>query len=80
MMSSSPAYTLMAPESLRAIKRIMKFREHHHIPLTFTLDAGPNIHLIYPKSQSKILLPFIEEHLRVLCDNEEVIFDEISLQ
>ncbi|MCG8579730.1 MAG: hypothetical protein MI866_07430 [Bacteroidales bacterium] len=80
MMSSSPAYTLMAPESLRAIKRIIKFREHHHIPLTFTLDAGPNIHLIYPKSQSKIVHPFIEEHLRVLCDNEEVIFDEISLQ
>lgn len=79
MMSSSPAYTLMAPESLRAIKRIIKFREHHHVPLTYTLDAGPNIHLIYPKSQNKIIIPFIEEHLKPLCDNEEVIYDEISI-
>ncbi|MBS2211819.1 diphosphomevalonate decarboxylase [Carboxylicivirga mesophila] len=79
MMSSSPGYTLMAPESLRAIKRIVKFREHQHIPVTYTLDAGPNIHLIYPKSQSKVMLPFIEEHLRPLCDNQEVIYDEISI-
>ncbi|MBR8535189.1 diphosphomevalonate decarboxylase [Carboxylicivirga sediminis] len=79
MMSSSPGYTLMAPESLRAIKRIVKFREHQHVPVTYTLDAGPNIHLIYPKSQSKVLLPFIEEHLRPLCDNQEVIYDEISI-
>ncbi|TRX71297.1 diphosphomevalonate/mevalonate 3,5-bisphosphate decarboxylase family protein [Carboxylicivirga sp. M1479] len=78
MMSSSPAYTLMAPETLRAIKRIKKFREHHHIPLTFTLDAGPNIHLIYPSSQSKIIKPFIQEHLKVLCENGEVIYDHIS--
>ncbi|MBK3515762.1 diphosphomevalonate/mevalonate 3,5-bisphosphate decarboxylase family protein [Carboxylicivirga marina] len=80
MMSSTPAYTLMAPESLRVIKRIHKFRDHHHIPITFTLDAGPNVHLIYPGSQSKIVHPFIEEHLRPLCDNEEVIYDQISIQ
>ena len=80
MMSSSPAYTLLAPESLRAIKRIKKFRDHHHLPLTFTIDAGPNIHLIYPKAQSKIIVPFIEEHLKPLCENEEVIYDEISIK
>ncbi len=79
MMSSSPGYTLMAPESLRAIKRIIKFREHQHVPVTYTLDAGPNIHLIYPKSQSKVMHPFIEERLKPLCDNQEVIYDEISI-
>ncbi len=79
MMSSSPGYTLMAPESLRAIRRIQKFREHHHVPLTYTLDAGPNIHLIYPKAQRKILEPFIREHLQPLCDNQEVINDELSI-
>ncbi len=79
MMSSSPGYTLMTPESLRAIRRIQKFREHHHVPLTYTLDAGPNIHLIYPKAQRKILEPFIREHLQPLCDNQEVINDELSI-
>ena len=80
MMSSSPAYTLMAPESLRAIKRIKKFREHQHVPITFTLDAGPNIHLIYPKKYSKIIVPFIKEHLEPLCENKEIIFDHISVK
>lgn len=79
MMSSSPGYTLMAPESLRAIKRIKKFREHNHTPLTFTLDAGPNIHLIYPKEHSKIIHPFIKEHLAPICKDQTVIYDEISM-
>ncbi|MCU4175476.1 diphosphomevalonate/mevalonate 3,5-bisphosphate decarboxylase family protein [Carboxylicivirga sp. N1Y90] len=79
MMSSSPGYTLMAPETLRAIKRINKFRDSNHVPLTYTLDAGPNIHLIYPKEQSKIVHPFIKEHLAPLCEDESVIYDEISM-
>ncbi len=79
MMSSSPAYTLLAPESIRAIRRIQKFRDHQHVPLTYTLDAGPNIHLIYPSSQTHIIKPFIEEHLRPLCENSELIYDQLSL-
>ena len=80
MMSSSLSYTLLAPESLRAIERIQKFRALHHLPLTFTLDAGPNIHLIYPKNQAEIIVPFVEEHLQPLCENEEVIYDRISVK
>ena len=80
MMSSSPAFTLLAPESLRAIKRIKKFRDHHHIPITFTIDAGPNIHIIYPAAHNKVIVPFINEHLVPLCENGEVIFDQIMTE
>ena len=80
MMSSSPSYTLLAPESLLAIKRIKEIRKHYHLPLTFTLDAGPNVHLIYPKDQSKAIVAFIEEYLKPLCENEEVIYDHISVK
>lgn len=79
MMSSSPSYTLLEPESIHAIKRIKKFRDQHHLPLCFTLDAGPNIHLLYPKEQSKTIVPFINEHLAPLCEEQMVIFDEISM-
>ncbi len=80
MMSSSPSYSLLVPETLQAIKRIKNFREEHHMPLTFTLDAGPNIHLIYPKDQSKVIVAFIEKYLKPLCENGDVIYDRILLK
>ncbi|WP_430812690.1 MULTISPECIES: diphosphomevalonate decarboxylase [unclassified Carboxylicivirga] len=80
MMSSSPPYTLMAPESLAAIETIRSFRLQHNIPLTFTLDAGPNIHLIYPNEVKQEVLPFIEDCLKPLCENKTVIYDELSIQ
>ncbi|WP_439185088.1 diphosphomevalonate decarboxylase [Carboxylicivirga taeanensis] len=79
MMSSSPGYSLMAPESLAAIERIKQFRHQHNIALTYTLDAGPNIHLIYPKKHREIISSFIDEQLRPLCENRQVIDDEISI-
>ncbi|MCU4166494.1 diphosphomevalonate/mevalonate 3,5-bisphosphate decarboxylase family protein [Carboxylicivirga caseinilyticus] len=80
MMSSSPGYTLMAPETLEAINRIQEFRKNSQVPLTFTLDAGPNIHLIYQKKHIRLIQPFIKEHLAPLCEDQTVIYDEISMQ
>nr|WP_321409193.1 diphosphomevalonate decarboxylase [uncultured Carboxylicivirga sp.] len=80
MMSSSPGYTLMAPETLKAINRIQQFRKNSQVPLTFTLDAGPNIHLIYQKKYISLIHPFIKEHLAPLCEDQTVIYDEISMQ
>ncbi len=79
MMSSSPGYTLMAPESLKAINRIKRFRDDQNIPITYTLDAGPNIHIIYPKEQSELVVPFIEENLLELCEDNTVLYDQISM-
>jgi len=52
MMTSTPNYILMQPETLRIIKDIRDFRKQHHIPVCFTLDAGANIHVLYPDSES----------------------------
>jgi len=80
MMSSSPGYTLMAPESVAAINKLKQFREENAIPLTYTLDAGPNIHILYQKQYSEIIKPFIENQLAPLCEEQMVIFDELSIQ
>lgn len=80
MLSSSPGYMLLAPESVAAIERIKSFREHQQLPITFTIDAGPNIHIIYPKTQSEMIMPFIEEQLVPLCEDQTVIYDEISMK
>lgn len=48
MMASSPPFILMLPDTLAIIHALHKFRADTGYPVYFTLDAGPNIHLLYP--------------------------------
>jgi diphosphomevalonate decarboxylase len=47
MMTSEPGFILMEPETIRIINQIQQFREERNIRICFTLDAGPNVHLLY---------------------------------
>jgi diphosphomevalonate decarboxylase len=48
MMTSKPSFILMKPNTISVIERIWEYRKETNIPVCFTLDAGPNIHLLYP--------------------------------
>lgn len=48
MMMSDPAFILMKTATLEVINKIWKFREETRLPLFFTLDAGANVHLLFP--------------------------------
>jgi diphosphomevalonate decarboxylase len=48
MMTSSPALFYWEPASLRIIKEIPNWRRDG-IPCAYTLDAGPNVHIICPE-------------------------------
>lgn len=74
MMTSPDGFTLFKPNSIDAMEKIREFRKETHLPLFFTLDAGPNLHLIYPPSDAKKIQPFIHEVLRPL--GETLISDE----
>ncbi len=78
MMSSKPGYTLLLPESLQIITKIRAFRESSKIPVGFTIDAGPNIHIIYPDTNKKEVLEFIETELSIHCQDKLYIQDKIS--
>lgn len=77
MMTSPDSYTLLRPESLAIIEKIRKFRNDTGTQLYFTLDAGPNLHLIYPKSIELEVKSFIENNLVEL--SEFIIHDEIGM-
>ncbi len=49
MMTSTPNYLLMKPLSLEVIQLVRSFREDYNVPVCFTLDAGPNVHILYPR-------------------------------
>ena len=50
MMTSMPYFILMKPNTLEIINQIWKFRATTNIPVCFTLDAGANVHVLYPNN------------------------------
>ena len=73
MLTSPSAYTLLKPKTLSAIEAIWHFRRETKLPLYFTLDAGPNLHLIYPTQEKNKIELFITQMLSPLC--ETIIYD-----
>ena len=78
MMTSSPSYILINPETLNVINKIIDYRESTKIPICFTLDAGPNIHLLYPESFSSEVLDFINSELINYCKEGKFILDKVG--
>jgi diphosphomevalonate decarboxylase len=78
MMTSMPYFILMKPNTLQIINAIWKFRNETKIPVCFTLDAGANVHVLYPKSVTDKVLQFINNELVGYCQNGHYICDEIG--
>lgn len=78
MMCSNPSYILMKPNTLRIIEEVRNFRNETHIPLCFTLDAGPNVHLLYPESEAEKVEHFIKDHLATYCVENKWIADHVG--
>lgn len=78
MMTSNPPFMLLKPNSLEIIQRIKLFREQTKIPLGFTIDAGPNIHLLYFLQNKTEVQTFIERELLNFCENRQWIDDGIG--
>jgi diphosphomevalonate decarboxylase len=76
MMSSSPGFILMEPSTVEAIRRIQEYRKRSSIPLSFTMDAGPNVHLIYRRNDKHEISNFIRSELSTLCEDGQWIDDE----
>lgn len=75
MMTSQPYFILMKPNTLKIIELIWNFRKQHHIPISFTLDAGANLHVLYPKTYEKVCSEFIISSLIDYCENKNYICD-----
>jgi diphosphomevalonate decarboxylase len=78
MMASMPYFILMKPNTLEIINKIWKFRSETKIQVCFTLDAGANVHVLYPKNVSEKVLQFIKHELVGYCQNGQYICDEIG--
>ena len=78
MATSNPPYKLMEPNTLKIIDLIRSFRHNTNIHACFTLDAGPNVHLLYPDAYNTQVKEFIKENLLQYCHDNQYIDDIVQ--
>lgn len=76
MMMSEPAFILMKTGTLAVINKIWEFRKETDLPLFFTLDAGANVHLLFPSNKDEDQIKeFIIKELVPHTQNNGVVKD-----
>ena len=75
MMMSDPAFILMQTGTLQVINRVWEFRKETNLPLFFTLDAGANVHLLFPSEKKAEISNFIEIELLQYTQNGGIVRD-----
>ena len=78
MMCSDPSFILMKPNTLRIINTLYEFRQETDIPVCFTLDAGPNVHILYPDRDAELVERFIMDELERYCVEGKWIADRVG--
>jgi diphosphomevalonate decarboxylase len=78
MLTSNPYFILMQPNTLAIIHKIWKFRKKTNAKICFTLDAGANVHVLYPEKEKEVINNFIIKELIPHCENNQYICDRIG--
>ena len=79
MLTSNPYFILMKPNTLSIIHKIWEFRATQNSNICFTLDAGANVHVLYPFSEKEKVNRFIENELAQYCQKKQYILDAVGL-
>jgi diphosphomevalonate decarboxylase len=79
MLTSNPYFILMKPNTLEIINRIWEYRQEQNSNICFTLDAGANVHVLFPENEKEAVHTFIKNELAVYCDNNQYISDSVGL-
>lgn len=75
MMCSRPSYTLLLPNTLHVINKIKAFRADTLLPIYFSIDAGPNPHILYPDEAKVEIQKFIESEIKPFAHQGQIIRD-----
>lgn len=73
MMTSGDYYMLMKPGTVKIIEELFQFRKDANLPICFTLDAGPNIHLLYPEGIEEEVAGFIKT---IQSEVKSILYDQ----
>ena len=76
MLTSKDYFILMKPGTLNVMEKIINFRKETNIPICFTLDAGPNVHVLYAEANKNKVNDFLNNDFKNCV--KEIIFDEMG--
>ncbi|MEZ4794546.1 MAG: diphosphomevalonate decarboxylase [Flavobacteriaceae bacterium] len=79
MLTSQPYFVLMQPNTLEIINRIWVYRRETGVQVCFTLDAGANVHVLYPENEKESVQKFIASELEPFCKEGKYILDHAGL-
>ncbi|PLX14760.1 MAG: diphosphomevalonate decarboxylase [Salinivirgaceae bacterium] len=79
MMASSTPVMLLAPETIRFLNDLEDFRTGKGLKVAYTIDAGPNVHLLYALEHREIIQDFISNWVMDSKLNMDVIDDETGM-
>ncbi len=78
MMASKKGFTLLNENTWRIINWIRCYREEKNVFLTFTLDAGPNVHVVYKQADKSKIEKALRSDLIRFCENDKWIDDQLG--
>ena len=78
MLTSSPYFILMKPNTLEIINKIWEYRQENNSDICFTLDAGANVHVLFPEGEKENILQFIDNQLSKYCQKNHYICDTVG--
>jgi diphosphomevalonate decarboxylase len=79
MLTSNPYFILVKPNTLEIINAIWRYRNKTGSKLCFTLDAGANVHVLYPANETETITQFIDNELSKFCQKNHYICDVVGL-
>lgn len=79
MLTSNPYFILMKPNTLQIINKIWEYRSEKNSNVCFTLDAGANVHVLFPENEKENVLYFIDNELSKFCQKKHYICDDTGL-
>ena len=78
MLTSNPYFILMKPNTLEIINKIWEYRQENNSNICFTLDAGANVHVLFPECEKENILQFIDNQLSSYCQKNHYICDTVG--
>ena len=78
MLTSNPYFILMKPNTLKIIENLWQYRRETKIPVCFTLDAGANVHVLFPQEYREDVQDFVKTELSTYCQDDDYIFDTVG--
>ncbi len=79
MLTSNPYFILMKPNTLKIIEKIWEYRKNNDSNICFTLDAGSNVHILFPERENEKVSAFILKDLVSYCQNNQYICDKLGI-